>query len=255
MMTIPFDFPCRIPAFDPSRPYTPSALVALLDLYGMLAAEADGVEAGGCVDMLDECVDCALCVLRGASGVQPLATLAATVAELGRKRVVAPPQWVGVFLDDAIASWRRDPVVPSSVMVFPLLVSALLRADWSLDREAQTLIEACYGATLSGEGSVEDMHVAATCREYVDGYDATAMASAWDALVRRILTSGVTLSVRQTADLLESAREIGEGSAVSPSLVEKLTALLEDKARENDHEARARLVTLRPRPCGLVIAV
>lgn len=121
MMTIPFDFPCRIPAFDPSRPYTPSALVALLDLYGMLAAEADGAEAGGCVAMLDECVDCALGVLRGASGVQPLATLAATVAELGRKRVVASPQWVGVFLDDAIASWRRDPVVPSSAMVFPLL--------------------------------------------------------------------------------------------------------------------------------------
>ncbi len=77
---------------------------------------------------------------RQTGAIQPVAALAATVAELGRKGTVRCPAWVAKLLADSVTQWLARPAVPDTDMVLPLLTQALYSGDWSLQRHAARII-------------------------------------------------------------------------------------------------------------------
>ncbi len=115
---------------------TPAELCAAIDRlsgYTDLAGrEALIATVDHAIDLLDRA--------RQTGAIQPVASLAATVAELGRKGEVRCPAWVMTLLADAVAQWLARPAVPDTNMVLPLLTQALYSGDWTLQRRAARII-------------------------------------------------------------------------------------------------------------------
>ena len=115
---------------------TPAELSAAIDRlsgYTDLAGrEALIATVDRAIDLLDRA--------RQTGAIQPVAALAATVAELGRKGEVRCPAWVMTLLADAVAQWLARPAVPDTDMVLPLLTQALYSGNWTLQRRAARII-------------------------------------------------------------------------------------------------------------------
>ena len=129
-------------------------------------------------ESLIETVDSAFSLLRQSAEPQTLAPLAAELVELSRCQTIRIPDWVNQYLSRAISQWTRHPLVPDTLMVLPLLTSAIATGDWPLQRRARRIINRCYRACLSGHPSPADRHTAATFSSYIPRFNPRLLSGA-----------------------------------------------------------------------------
>ena len=115
---------------------TPAELCAAID---RLSDYTDLAGREALIATVDRAIDC-LDRARQTGAIQPVAALAATVAEFGRRGNVRCPAWVMTLLADAVAQWLSHPAVPDTDMVLPLLTQALYSGNWTLQRRAARII-------------------------------------------------------------------------------------------------------------------
>ncbi len=73
--------------FDPKRKYTPAELKTLIKLYADYHDVAEH-------ELLVEYVDFALDLIKNVEDKALILTLATKIAELGRKKIIAIPEWL-----------------------------------------------------------------------------------------------------------------------------------------------------------------
>ncbi len=115
---------------------TPAELCAAID---RLSGYTDLAGRETLIATVDRAIDL-LDRARQTGTIQPVASLAATVAEFGRRGTVRCPAWVTEMLSDAVAQWVDRPAVPDTDMVLPLLTQALYSGNWTLQRRAARII-------------------------------------------------------------------------------------------------------------------
>lgn len=222
------------PAWDSTRSYTPSELGAWIALYR------------GCRDIAEresliECLDYVIDLLAHAERRQPLAGLAAEVLELDRTGVARCPAWVGEFLADTVARWVRQPEVPETEMVMPLLTLAMAQDDWTWQRKAQRIVNRCYRACVEGmhetDRTADDIYIAAVCRTYVTRFSRRKMAACWNRFCETVVASGSVLTSTRLGRLLEAADELEGYAPLSGGLKAALADRMEELAGHGDLEA------------------
>lgn len=143
---------------EPAQTHTPAELAEKIRQY------TDYMDIAG-RELLIEYADRALDALEAAEDRQPVADLAAALAEAGRKEALRIPQWVNTFLSEAVKDWQKHPRVPDTDMVMPMLTLALLNHDPALERKAARIIRRCYKACRTNP-TPAGLRIAISCREY-----------------------------------------------------------------------------------------
>lgn len=245
---------------DHTRDYAPAELTALIRRY----TRFKDVEER---ELLVEYTDMALDRLETATEHQPLLGLAAEIAELGRKKIIKVPKEVRDILAATLAEWRRAPQVDETEVVIPMLTLAMLDGDSRLERKATTIINRCYRACTAKEtanpedacladrkadGTTEDtstvkasaisrriaqLHIAATCSDYITRLSIRRLATAWNETARTLLshaapstetstntaTGAAPLTETDTVRLLEAAAEIAPYALLDKQLRTRLS--------------------------------
>ncbi|MDE5877720.1 MAG: hypothetical protein K2H47_09545 [Muribaculaceae bacterium] len=182
---------------DLTRSYTPSELVALINLYSHYRDIAER-------ELLIEYTDIAIDLLETAGDKSQLMELASVILELGRRKIITIPTWIGDFLAEAIAQSRHNPRIAKTQLVLPLLTLHLHTGKSTLEQEAIRIINRCYreavksAAQINTLGSQTDsatpelhtdfsntidaLYIAVTYCTYVRDYDVCKIASCWNNL-------------------------------------------------------------------------
>lgn len=99
--------------------------------------------------LLRQYVDLALDMMSHATDKAIMLSLAASTLEVGRKKLIPIPDWVSHFLAEAIDLARRNPSIPKTELVLPLLTLYLRTFQPNLQREATQIIRNTYKTLLS----------------------------------------------------------------------------------------------------------
>lgn len=250
---------------EAGKAYTPSELVALINLYSHYRDIAEW-------ELLIEYTDMALELLETAPDKSQLMELASVVLEAGRRKIIAVPSWVSDFLAEAVAVSRHNPAVPKTQMVLPLLTLHLHNGNPETEREAARIINRCYRETAEAvshitsvmhpdlselNDTIASLYIAVMYCTYVRRYNVRKMAACWNDLCSCIFSgrinhnaqispncrdnqptqptqnnrnTQINLTVSEIIRLLSVAGEIERFTEISPALKASLLTLLEHRA-------------------------
>lgn len=178
---------------DARRAYTAAELYTLIRLYTAYGSIAER-------ERLVEYIDLALNLLKDAETDADTLRLASQLAEISRKGIVQCPEW----LSDTLARGIGDKSIDDAAKVIPLLTLATINGDDTATRKAQRIINRCYRACLEAP-TVDALHTAVTCCDYVSRFSPRKMADAWN---RLCTTVNGQCSTTQIIRLLEIADEL-----------------------------------------------
>lgn len=178
---------------DARRAYTPAELYALIRLYTAYGSIAER-------ERLVEYIDLALNLLKDAKTDADTLRLASQLAEISRKGIVQCPEW----LSDTLARGIGNKSIDDAAKVIPLLTLATINGDDTATRKAQRIINRCYKACLEAP-TIDALHTAVTCCDYVRRFSPRKMADAWN---RLCTTVNGQCSTIQIIRLLEIADEL-----------------------------------------------
>lgn len=263
---------------EAGKAYTPSELVALINLY----SHYRDIEER---ELLIEYTDMALDLMETASDKSQLMELASVLIELERRKIIAVPSWVSDFLAEAVIVSRRNPAVPKTQMVLPLLTLHLHNGNPKPEQEAVRIINRCYRESVETishitsamhpdspelNDTIASLYIAVMYCTYVRRYNVRKMAACWNDLCSCIFsdqinqnaqispncqttqingTTQINLTVSEIIRLLSVAEEIERFTEISPVLKASLLTLLEhragsDNATSDNIEACAYLKTV-----------
>lgn len=221
---------------DCGRRYTPEELTALIRLYKDYRDIA-GREA------LVEYVDLALDLLEDDGEAISCLSLLSEVAELGRRRIIRIPEWVGGKLDYTVRLALALKTGDDADLPMALLTLHIINKDRSLERKAQRIINRCYKSAMDGEADlgkrIESLHTAVTCCDYVSRFSVCKSAATWNELGSQALSQDKELTPMQTFRLLEIAKECEDYANISMETKDRLKEMLSDIARPECPEAIA----------------
>ena len=170
--------------------------------------------------------------------------LAAQVADAGRRHLAPIPTWVTGYLEHCLSA-ARIACLPKEELVEPLLTLHLLTGKSEYEREAISIITACYrqiaefishpqlldsslftldscaerpesGNALTSDlvTLISDLYIATTCCEYIEDYDPSLVLSAYHRLTSLLETSAKALAPSQRAKLAELSEQLALSEAV-----------------------------------------
>ena len=168
--------------------------------------------------------------------------LACSVADAGRRHLAPIPSWVTGYLERCLAS-ARAASLPKEELVEPLLTLHLLTGKSEYEREAISIITACYrqiaefishpqsldsslftldscaerpesGKTVTPSSLISTLYVVTTGCEYIDDYDPSLVLSAYHRLTSLLETSAKALAPSQRAKLAELSEQLALSEAV-----------------------------------------
>ena len=213
--SVPVETQMELLAPEAGKVYSPSELSSLIKLYTQYNSIAER-------ELLIEYVDIALDRMRSAEDKAMFMGVAAEIVELGRRDLVKVPEWTVDFLSEAIDRARKDPRIPESELVLPLLTLNLRNNSPKLEREAQRIINRCYKSAFDESAQlserIENLHTAVTCCDYVTRFSIRKAAALWNTLVATSTTSDIGLTPKQIFQLLEVAKECEAYAHISPDL-------------------------------------
>lgn len=204
-------------------------LAHMIELYGGFQSLTER-------EMLAAYVDYGLNLMEEADNDQSLSGVAAMILELDFKEKIRSPYRVKTYLAESINHWIASPEVAESAMVIPMLTLAMVDNAPSLERRAKTIINHCYRRCTGGTATIDDLHIATRCCDYVSRFSSRRMASCWNDLCT---APDNGLSSSQITRLLEAANEIEDFAPINQSSKNRLTNILREKARSADILAQA----------------
>lgn len=132
-------------------------------------------------DLLRDYVDLALEMMEHAHDKADYIALAASTLEVGRKHLLSIPDWVSSFLAEAINLARRNPTIPKTELVIPLLTLYLRTFEPRLQREATRIIRRSYKTLLTTPLSTDQraplLQTVLTHSDYIPNFDLTKLPS------------------------------------------------------------------------------
>lgn len=227
---------------ETGRHYTPTELTSLIRLYTNYHDIAER-------ELLVEYVDIALDLMAVASDKWRSLELASEILELGRRKIIAVPSWVGDFLAEALRQSRINSNVPASQTVLPLLTLHIHNGDPKLERRAARIINSCYRdvvETASQEDlpyTIGSLYTAVTFCTYVRRYNVLRIGTCLNELCTYIFSTNAVLSTSEILHLLSVVSKIENFTAVCPEIKPALLNFLAQRAAADDLEARAYLHT------------
>ena len=168
--------------------------------------------------------------------------LAAQVADAGRRHLAPVPSWVTGYLERCLMEARLA-CLPKEQLVEPLLTLHLLTGKSEYEREAISIITACYrqiaefisnpqsldsslftldscaehpesGKTVTPASLISTLYVVATCCDYIEDYNPSLVLSAYHRLTSLLETSAKALAPSQRAKLAELSELLALAEAV-----------------------------------------
>ena len=157
--------------------------------------------------------------------------LAARVADAGRRHLASIPSWVTSYLEHCLSA-ARIACLPKEELVEPLLTLHLLTGKSEYEREAISIITACYRqiATFVTQTTdiirtsdlvtlTSDLYTVVTACDYIEDYDPSLVLSAYHRLTSLLHSSLLTLD--------SSAPAIGSCASKKLMEIEQELALAE----------------------------
>lgn len=234
--SVPVDTHNNLIVPEGDQAYSSSELTSVIKSYSSYKSIAER-------ELLVEYVDLALDSMQSAEEKAMLIGVAAEIVELGRRCIVKVPAWTVDFLSQAIDQACKDPRVPESELVLPLLTLNLQNHSPKLEREARRIINRCYKSAFDNSADlgkrIEDLHAAVTCCDYVTRFSIRKAAALWHDLSTQALSPGQEPTPKQIFQLLDIAKACEAYANISAQSKEKLKEMLSDMAQSDSPEVRA----------------
>lgn len=221
---------------DITKDYTLDELLALIRLY---SGYKDVTER----EILVEYVDFALYILERNGDIEFGLSLLTELAEIGCRKIICVPDWVGDRLEKAIQHVLATKTGKEAELVPAILTLQMLNGDMSLTSKIRQMVNRCYKSAFDGSADlgerIENLHTAVTCCDYVTRFSVRKVVALWNELGEKVLTFGFKFSSKHIFQLLEITNECDVCSLISPQLKNSVRKLLEEKAKTGSPDSKA----------------